>query len=170
MTKTIRRLTVITLAMILVLAMSASVFAGTMTMKGAIKKALNDANTSRSGVYALEAEYDDGTYEIEFYKKKNNAEYSYDISRGGRILEKSVDYVYRHNYSKKKIGKKAAQKRVAKFSGIKLATIQKGYTWFEWDDGEGHYNVVFTKGHYEYEYEVLAPNGKIMEYSKDYLW
>ena len=169
MTNAIRRISVVTLAVIVVIAMSASAFAGTMTKKEAVKKALNDANTTKAGVYGLEADLDDGRYEIEFTKKKNDAEYEYEISKGGRILEKSVDYVYKHNYSDKKIGKKAAQKKVAKFSGIKLSIIKNGTCWFERDDGEGQYEVKFKKGNYKYKYEVLAPTGKIIEFSKKYV-
>ena len=169
MTKTIRRSTVIALAVILMIAMTASAFAGTITMKQAINKALNDANTSKDKVYGLEAEKDGNKYEIEFFKKKNNAEYDYEISKGGRILEKSVDYVYKHNSSKKKIGKKAARKKVSKFSGIKYSIVSSGTCWYEYDDGEGTYEVKFRKGHYKYDYEVLAPTGKIIEYSKDYV-
>ena len=85
------------------------------------------------------------------------------------IRDRSVDYVYKHNYSKKKIGKLAAQKKVAKFSGIKLSVIKKGTVKFERDDGEGKYEVKFRKGNYRYDYDVLAPNGKIMEYERDYV-
>ncbi|MBQ2677424.1 MAG: PepSY domain-containing protein [Firmicutes bacterium] len=169
MTNAIRRVSIITLAVIVVIAMSASAFAGSLTKKEAVKKALNDAHTTKAGVYGLEAELDDGKYEIEFTKKKNNAEYDYEIKKTGRILEKSVDYVYKHNYSKHKIGKKAAKKKVAKFSGIKYSIINSGTCWFELDDGEGHYEVKFRKGHYKYDYEVLAPTGKIIEYSKNYV-
>ena len=169
MTNAIRRVSVITLAVIVVIAMSASAFAGSMTKKEAVKKALKDAHTSKDKVYALEAELDDGKYEIEFTKKKNDAEYEYEISKSGRILEKSVDYVYKHSSSKNKIGKKAARKKVAKFSGIKYSIIKKGTCTYEYDDNEGTYEVKFKKGHYKYDYEVLAPTGKIIEYSKDYV-
>ena len=60
MTNAIRRVSVITLAVIVVIAMSASAFAGSMTKKEAVKKALNDAHTTKAGVYGLEAELDDG--------------------------------------------------------------------------------------------------------------
>ena len=53
---------------------------------------MKNANTSRSKVVALEAEYDDGKYEVEFIKKSNGAEYSYEYSKSGKFLERSVDY------------------------------------------------------------------------------
>ena len=34
---------------------------------------------------------------------------------------------------------------------------------------EERYEVKFRKGHYKYDYEVLAPTGKIIEYSKNYV-
>jgi len=169
MTKSIRRTSVIALAVILMIAMTASAFAGSLTKKEAVNKALKDAGTSKSKVYALQSERDGNKYEIEFIKKKNNAEYDYEISVGGRILEKNVDYVYRHNSSRSKIGKNAARKKVSKFSGIKLSIVSNGSCRYEYDDGEGIYEVKFRKGHYKYDYDVLAPTGKIIEYSRDYV-
>ncbi len=169
MNTTVRRISVFSLAVIVILAMSVTAFAGSITKQQAVNKALKDAGTTKANVYALEAEKDDGKYEIEFKKKKNKAEYDYTISKSGTMLEKSVDYVYKHNYSKEKIGKLAAQKKVAKFSGIKFSVIKNGTCRFVKDDGEGKYIVKFRKGHYRYDYDVLAPNGKIMEYERDYV-
>lgn len=134
--------------------------------------ALKDAGLKKSKVRGLEAEFDDGKYEVEFTRKSNKAEYEYEISKKGRVLEKSVDYVYKHDSSTKKIGKEAARKKVSAFSGTKLSTIKKGTCTYEYDDDDDHpegvYEVKFKKGNYRYEYEVLAPTGKIIEWGKKY--
>lgn len=152
------------------LVMSVSAFAGSrITEKEAVNKALKDAGLSRARVTRLEAEYDDGKYEIEFTKKTNKTEYDYEVSKKGRILEKSVDRRYKKNHSHKKIGKIAARKKVAKFSGISLKVIKTGTCRYEYDDGEGTYEIKFRKGSYKYDYDVLAPTGKVIEYSKKYV-
>jgi len=162
-----KKITTILLAAIMIFAMSATAFAETVTEDSAINTALKNAKLEKSQVKQLEAEFDseDNVYEVEFTKKSNKTEYSYDISASsGKILEKSVEYKYKRNTSKKKIGKKAARKKVAKFSGISYKIIKKGTCKFKKSGKQGKYEVKFKKGGRKYEYELLAPNGKIVEY------
>lgn len=157
-------------SMLIILALtSTTAFAGSGISKStAINKALSDANLTKAKVTMLECELEHGKYEVEFTKKANNAEYDYEISKkSGKILEKSVDYEYTPNSSKDKIGKSAARKKVSKFSGISLATVKKGTCTYEYDDNEGTYEVKFKTKKYRYDYEVLAPTGKIIEYSRE---
>ena len=165
-----KKISVMIMTMVMIAGMSSvSLAASNIGSDGAIKKALKSAGVTRSEVRGLECESDDGKYEIEFTKKSNKAEYDFEISKSGRILEKSVDYKYKHNYSSKKIGKKAARKKVARAANTSVSVIKKGSCWYERDDGEGRYEVQFTKGKYSYDYELLAPTGKIIEYSKKYI-
>ena len=157
-------------AIAMVMVMSVSVFADGVVIgnKAALNKALKNAGLKKSQVKYVEVEMDDDEdiYEIEFTKKKNNAEYSYDVEAySGKILEKSVDFRYTRNSSHKKIGKTAARKKVAKFSGISYKTVKSGSCYYDYDDGKGTYDVKFKKGGRRYEYEVLAPTGKVIEYS-----
>lgn len=157
----------IMLAVMMVLAMSMTAFADSVTEDSAVTKALKNAKLTRSEVKCLEAEFDDedNVYEIEFVKKSNKAEYNYEISaKDGKILEKSVEYKYKRNSSKKKIGKVAAMKKVAKFSGISYKTIKKGTCKYKYSKKQGKYEVRFKSGGRRYEYEVLAPTGKIVEF------
>lgn len=162
--------TIITIVM-LTFAMSASALAETaITEKKAVKIALNSANVTRAQVYGLESEYDEGKFEVEFTRKSNKTEYSFDISRKGRILEKSVDYRYKKDHSKSKVGKAAAQKKAAKVTGVSLKTVKKGtcrYS-YDYDDREGKYEIKFKTKNYRYDVDVLAPTGAIMEYDKKY--
>ena len=66
--------------------------AGTVTLSQAYAKALKSAGVTSSQVTAVEKDSDDGVYEIEFTKKSNGAEYSFEYSRYGVLLEKSVDF------------------------------------------------------------------------------
>ena len=63
----------------------------------------------------------------------------------------------------------AARKKVAKRSGISYKIISKGTCRYEYDDGEGVYEIKFRTGGKAYEYEVLAPTGKIVEFDWELL-
>mgnify|MGYP003319323392 CR=1 FL=1 len=111
-----RTLFVLSLALILVFSLTANAFAGTsLSRSQIISKALKNANTTQSKVFALEAEYDDGVYEVEFIKRSNGAEYSFEYSKTGKFLEKSVDYNRTPNYDEKKLTKSEARAKVASF-------------------------------------------------------
>ena len=127
MSRNLRKITVLLLALTLILTTGVTSFAGSkITEKQAISKALKNAGLSKSKVRALEAEYEDGKYEIEFVRKSNKAEYSYEYSKSGRLLEKSIDYRYKKNSSKEKIGKSEARKKAAAYTGVKLSIVKKG--------------------------------------------
>lgn len=155
-------------ALAMVMTMSISVFAGGIgSNEAALKKALKNAGLSKSEVKRIETEYDteDGMYEVEFTQRSNGKKFDYNIAADtGKIVKKSVDYKYKRNSSRDKIGTKAARKKVAKFSGISYKIICTGTCTYEYDDREGTYEVRFSKGSRSYEYEVLAPTGKIIGY------
>ena len=155
-------------ALAMVMTMSVAAFAGAITDNdAALKKALKNAGLKKTEVKRIDVEYDskDGSYEVEFTQKSNGKEFDYEIAAAtGKITKKSVDYRYKRNSSHKKIGKTAARKKVAKFSGISYKIISSGTCRYEYDDRQGTYEVKFTKGDRRYEYDVLAPTGKIIEY------
>lgn len=164
---------VITIAMAIVMALSMSVvsFAATgISSKEAVKIALKNAHLTKAKISHLETDYEKGKHEVEFTKRSNKAEYDYDISKSGKILKKSIDYKYKKDHSKGKIGKAAARKKAAKASGVSLKIVRQGTCRYDYDydDREGSYKVTFKKGHYRYEVEILAPTGAIMEFEKKY--
>ena len=111
-------------ALAMVMTMSVSVFASGMSRDDALKKALKNAGLKKSEVKLIEVDKDDGAYEVEFTQRSNGKEFDYEIGAGsGKILKKSVDYRYKRNSSHSKIGKTAARKKVAKFSGISYKII-----------------------------------------------
>lgn len=162
-----RRIALLITAIVLAMTMSVPAFAASVDKDGAIKIALKNAKLTKSQVKYLDAEYDseDGRYEVEFTKKKNGAEYDYEITKkSGKIKEKSVEYKYTRNKSHDKIGKKKARKKVAKFSGISYKVVASGTCTYKYEDRQGEYKVRFRHNGKKYEYEVQAPTGKIMEY------
>lgn len=155
-------------AIAMVMTMSLAAFADAITSNdAALKKALKNAGLRKTEVTRVDVEYDreDDVYEVEFKKKSDGRKYDYEIAAAeGRIIKKSVDYKYKRNSSHRKVGKTEARKNVAKFSGISYKIICTGTCRYEYDDRQGTYEVKFKKGNRRYEYEVLAPTGKIIEY------
>ena len=155
-------------ALAMVMTMSAAAFADAITSNdAALKKALKNAGLRKTEVTRIDVEYDreDDVYEVEFKQKSDGRKYDYEIAAAsGKIIKKSVEYKYKRNSSHRKIGKTAARKKVAKFSGISYKIICTGTCSYEYDDRQGTYEVKFTKGSRRYEYDVLAPTGKIIEY------
>ena len=165
----IRAALVYFLTLTLVLTLSGFAFAGSdLTLDQAYNTALKDAGLKSDKVKYVEKEFDseDQIFEIEFTKKGTKVEYSYEISKSGKILEKSVDYNRAKVKGKKKLSKKTAVSKVSKFAGIKKSVINKGKVRLEKDDGQWKYEVKFRSGSYRYEYEVHARTGKILEYSR----
>ena len=168
MKKWFKRVSAAVLTLFLILMMSVSVFAATVTKDSAVKTALKDAGLKKCAVTSLKSKKDDGNFEIKFKKKSTGEKYEYEISTAsGKILEKEVEYTHKRNTSKQKISRKKALKRAAKASGIALSTVRKGSCSYKKEDGEWIYEVKFKSGKYKYEYEILAPTGKIIGYEKE---
>ena len=163
-----RSLLVAGLALIMAVAMSATSFAATSISRDqALNKALKNANLTKSKVAAIEVDYDDGRYEVEFIKKSNGAEYSFEYTKAGKLMEKSVDYNRAPNYGAKKLSKAQARAKVADFGGFKKSTVSNGSCYLTHDDGQQIYEIHFQTSNYRYEYDVHANTGKVLEYSKE---
>ena len=163
-----RKVTRLLVALIMVVAMSASVFAADITANTAKKTALKNAKLSAKKVtrMSVKLDHEDGVYEVKFRSKKNGAKYEYEIAAAtGKIVEKSVDYKYKRNRSRKKISRAKALKKAAKHSGVKLAVVKRGSCRYEYDDGKGTYEIKFNNGNTSYEVEILAPTGRVIEYN-----
>lgn len=142
--------------------------------------ALKDANVSNVTFVKAKLERDNGVmvYDVEFYK--GNVEYDYEIeATTGRILEKDRDienYVIPKNSTKKQaVTKKpntVAQYKgdigVEKAKNIALRDANVGQVNFikaklDYDDGIYKYDIEFYKGNVEYDYEIEASTGRILE-------
>ena len=136
--------------------------------KQACAIALKNAKLSKGKVTKLKIKDEKQYFEVGFTKKSSGTKYEYDVAKSdGKILEKEVQYTYKHCCSKAKIGKKAVLKKVAKHSKKKYSVVKKGSCTYKYSDHEGRYKVKFRYKSYRYEYELLAPNGKIIEWEKE---
>lgn len=163
-----KRAIVVLFALVLTMAFSGTAFAASVSVNDALGIALRDAGLKQSQVTNIDKERDKNSIEIEFTKKKSRVEYDYKIAKSdGTIISKDVDYPYKHNSSKSKIGKKAALKKVAKHSGISYSVVKKAKCTYKYKKNEGIYTVKFSYKGYRYEYKLLAPTGKVIECEKE---
>ena len=145
--------------------------AAPLSLDAAKEAALADAGVSASDATFTKAslEYDDGisVYDIEFYTSSH--EYEYEIHAGdGTILEKSIDLSPRSSQaSGTYIGIDQAKEIATEHAGFALSEITFSKAKLDDDDGRATYDIEFFKNGMEYEYEIDALSGAILEYDID---
>ena len=154
--------------------------------------ALKDAGVSGVTFVKLKLDTEDGVraYDIEFYK--DNVEYDYEIDAAtGQILEKDLDienYTIPQNKNNKinnlndsnnsnntntsnkqnnaaDIGVERAKSIALRDAGVSGVTVVKAK--LDYENGVRVYDVEFYKGNVEYDYEIDAATGKILEKDRD---
>ena len=148
--------------------------------------ALRDAGVSGVTFVKLKLDTEDGVrvYDIEFYK--DNVEYDYEIyAATGQIREKDLDienYTIPQNKNNKinnlddsntsnkqnnaaDIGVERAKSIALKDAGVSGVTVVKAK--LDYENGGRVYDVEFYKGNVEYDYEIDAATGKILEKDRD---
>lgn len=142
------------------------------------EKAFSDAGVNQTEVRDIESELDvkngKEVYEVEF--ESNGHEYDYDIDANtGEILQSEKEPDKDVNKKKENKETKADQKDVtdigkakAKAIAFKDADVSESKATGlrverDYDDGRLEYNVEFRVGNKEYEYEIDAKTGKILD-------
>ncbi len=133
----------------------------------AIEKALKAAKTDQSGVSGLQAEAEDGKFEVEFIKNDNGAEYSFEYGKDGSLLEKGVDFNRTADPGAATLSQEDAIAKAADFLGMDQQTVANGTVRQDTDDGETIYEIEFKTSDWYYEVDVHGKNGKVLEWSKD---
>lgn len=152
--------------------------------------ALEDAGVTEAEVYDLDVDFDyeQGVlvYEVDF--ELGSVEYDYDIdATSGQILRSHVED---DNDGKapdantgnapdtntgsdssaaapEDIGEAKAKSIALAHAGITEAEVTGLYAYKEYDDGILEYHVEFYLGYTEYEYEISALDGAILDFDKD---
>lgn len=113
-------------------------------------------------------DYEDGVlvYEIRFVTDQSAYEYEIDAATG-EILERSVE-----TRASGASGAKAIDLSEAKRIALRHAGLTEGEVTFteakrEKDDGEDKFEIEFRAGNIEYEYEIDAATGSILEYGRE---
>jgi uncharacterized membrane protein YkoI len=144
-----------------------------ISLATAKKKALKDAGLTASKVTYTKAKLDrdDWEYEIEFYT--SSAEYEYEIDAyTGDILSKDVEKfkTTKKSSSTKKsyIGVSKAKQIALDHAGLKASQVRFKKAKLDTEDGIRVYEIEFYKGRMEYEYEIDAYTGEILEWDSEY--
>ena len=135
----------------------------------ALNRALTDAGLTAQGVTVMETGLDADdllqVYEISFCTA--GAEYEYEIDAAtGAIVEKSVEGRKSSGGSTgsaKSIGVDQAKAIALKNAGLSAGDVTFTKAKLEKDDGVRKYEIEFRKGGTEYEYEIDAATGAILE-------
>lgn len=157
-------------------------------LEEAKKAALADAGVKAADAAYTKAELeeDDGRiyYDVEF--KTTSAKYEYEIDGyTGKVLEKEKETIKTSTSSKPSSGSSSsgssssskpsssqislaeAKSIAAKKAGLSAGSVTFTKAKLEKDDGRKVYDLEFYKGHMEYECEVDAATGKVLEYDSE---
>ena len=138
------------------------------------KIALDDAGLKESEVTFTKTKLDndDGReiYDVEFHTEKKEYEYEID-AKTGKIVNKSVENRENDNNNNNNntdtdtqlIGKTKAKKIALDDAGLKESEVTFTEVYLDRDDGVQYYNVDFYTSTKEYDYEIHAVSGKILE-------
>lgn len=141
--------------------------------------ALKDANVTESNIYELDIEIDYEmntlSYEVEF--KSENFEYNYDIhAKTGEILHSSKEKDDEQepllqqplNQTSTNYLKESKIKEIAlNHAGINADQICEYWAEMKNEDGIVVYDVEFNVGKTEYDFEIDAVSGRVLEYDKE---
>lgn len=147
-----------------------------ISLDSAKETALSDAGVSSSDVTYTKAEldYEDGVpvYEIKFYT--TNCEFEYEINAStGAIRSQDKEWHDIHHSSGNSgssgsdIGVDKAKSIAAGHAGFSLDDVVFSKAKFEKDRGSMTYEIEFYKDGMEYEYEIDASTGEILEFDTE---
>ncbi len=155
-----------------------------ISLEKAKEIALSDAKLTENTVTftnaKLDMEDDISVYEIEFYSE--NVEYEYEINaNNGTVHDKSVESLSKNTGNKHDgadnvdnkensstyIGIDKAKNIAANHAGLSISELTFSKAKLDTDDGNTVYDIEFYKDGIDYEYEIEASSGKILEYDAE---
>lgn len=152
-----------------------------MTSDAAVDVAVSDAGFTVNDVQVTKSSFqvDDGNgeYEVEFYR--NNVEYDYTIdARSGAILERSSEAFKKSASSQSAsasttssangvLSADAVKAIAAEHAGLSAQKVTFTQVKLEVDDGVQVYDVSFINNNIEYDYQINATTGAILEFEAD---
>lgn len=133
-------------------------------------------NQNEAGFIQVKQDFDDGIpeYEIEFYK--GNTEYEYTINaNNGQIIsnkqelkqgffDQASQAMTNSNQATFSITNDQAIETALKHAQLNKSQVRNLACYQDIDDGRSMYKVKFWKEYTEYEYEIDANNGQIIEF------
>ena len=143
-----------------------------ITPDEAKQAALDHAKLTAEQVVFTQAklDYDDGraVYDIEFYS--GNKEYDYEIdANSGKVLECDYD-IENFDISSVQVKLSLDEAKAVALKNAKLSENDVVFTKakLDYDDGRAVYDIEFYSGNKEYDYEIDANTGKILDRDIEY--
>ena len=143
-----------------------------ITPDEAKQAALDHAKLTAEQVVFTQAklDYDDGraVYDIEFYS--GNKEYDYEIdANSGKVLEFDYD-IENFDISSVQVKLSLDEAKAVALKNAKLSENDVVFTKakLDYDDGRAVYDIEFYSGNKEYDYEIDANTGKILDRDIEY--
>ncbi len=143
-----------------------------ITPDEAKQAALDHAQLTAEQVVFTQAklDYDDGraVYDIEFYS--GNKEYDYEIdAASGKVLEFDYD-IENFDISSVQVKLSLDEAKAVALKNAKLSENDVVFTKakLDYDDGRAVYDIEFYSGNKEYDYEIDANTGKILDRDIEY--
>ena len=143
-----------------------------ITPDEAKQAALDHAQLTAEQVVFTQAklDYDDGraVYDIEFYS--GNKEYDYEIdANSGKVLEFDYD-IENFDISSVQVRLSLDEAKAVALKNAKLSENDVVFTKakLDYDDGRAVYDIEFYSGNKEYDYEIDANTGKILDRDIEY--
>ena len=156
-----------------------------LTAQEAQAIALTHAGFTADQVTGLrtEIDYDDGRKEFEVDFRNGDWEYDYTVAAAdGKILKSDKEYDPPKQAKKsaetapaetkpaetKKISASEAKSIALAHAGLTADQVKGLRAEYDRDDGIPEYEVEFRVGNWEYDYEIHAETGKILDWEKDW--
>ena len=158
-------------------AVSAGAYIGEEKAKGI---ALEDAKLTEAEVTLIRVQLDKEdkrmVYDVEFYS--GNIEYDYEIDAATGVIRKHDRDVENHSIPKEKgngnavsagayIGEEKAKSIALAHAKLAESEVSRMKVSLDREDGKIVYEVEFQKGKMEYQYDIDAINGEILEWEHD---
>ncbi len=165
----------VALVVIIVIIVCLVYFKTTIISKSEVKRIiLNDMNLTTSDVYFddIDLELDKEYYEVDLYY--NNQEYTYKINyKTGAIIHTDFKLESTNSENNTNIDNTSyltleeVKKIALDYVGIYESNVIFKETKQDYENGILVYDIEFIYKNYEYELEINASNGKIIEYNKE---
>lgn len=133
-------------------------------------------NPNEAGFIQIKQDFDNGIteYEIEFWKGNTEYDYTVNAANGQIIAHKqevkqnfinnTAPMVQQMPTQQAFIGNQRATDIALRHAGISANQARRLNCYQEYDDGRAVYKVKFWKGYTEYDYEIDAASGAIIEF------